>query len=55
MDIRVALVALMVLGVTFALGHWCGRIEQRNIYLPMLREARADRLRAERRRTRAWN
>ena len=60
MDIRVALVALMVLGVTFALGYWCGKIDQRNIYLPMLRQARADRIRAERYaamrgRNRTWN
>lgn len=59
MDIRAGLVALLVLGVTFRLGWWCGRIDQRNIYLPMLRQARSDRIRAERRammgRTQKWN
>lgn len=49
MDIRAGLVLLMVLGVTFALGYICGKIDQRNVYLPMLRQARADRIRAERR------
>ena len=49
MDIRAGLVLLAVLGVAFRLGWWCGRIDQRNVYLPMLREARADRIRAERR------
>jgi hypothetical protein len=49
MDIRAGLVALLVLGAAFALGYWCGKIDQRNVYLPMLRQARADRIRAERR------
>lgn len=48
MDIRAGMVALVVLGAAFALGYICGKIDQRNIYLPMLKEARADRVRTER-------
>lgn len=49
MDIRAGMVALIVLGAAFAVGYICGKIDQRNIYLPMLKEAWREIRRAERR------